>query len=99
MITDLKMPFDFGGIEAGTVITISDMHLQEHKEKAGAGATDWNGTNLLASMPVDLSQYYAPGWAQIDNAEYTADGGTYNIYYPLQLQISGWHSSHSIILV
>lgn len=82
VITDLKMPFDFGGIEAGTVITISDMHLQEHKEKAGAGATDWNGTNLLASMPVDLSQYYAPGWAQIDNAEYTADGGTYNIYYP-----------------
>jgi len=83
-ITDLKIPFDFGGVAEGTVITISDMHLQEHKEKAGGngGGTNWNGTNLLASMSVDLSQYYAPGWSQLADAEYTSENGNYVISYP-----------------
>ncbi len=82
VINNLKMPFDFGGITAGTQITISDMHLQEHKELAGGGSTNWNGANLLAGMPVDLSQYYAPGWAQLPDAEYTENNGEYVITYP-----------------
>lgn len=82
VIENLKMPFDFGGIEAGTVITMSDMHLQEHKELAGGGSTNWNGDNLLAGMAPELTQWYAPGWSQIADAEYTAENGVYNITYP-----------------
>lgn len=82
VINNLKMPFDFGGIEAGTVITLSDMHLQEHKEFAGGGSNNWNGENLLAGMAPELTQWYAPGWNQIADAEYTAENGVYNIIYP-----------------
>ena len=82
VINNLKMPFDFGGIEAGTVITLSDMHLQEHKELAGGGSTNWKGENLLANMAPGLTQWYAPGWNQIADAEYTAENGVYDITYP-----------------
>ena len=82
VIDNLKMPFDFGGVAAGTVITFSDMHLQEHKEKAGAGSASWDGENLIANIAPELSQWYAPGWNQIADAEYTADKGVYNIIYP-----------------
>lgn len=82
VINNLKMPFDFGGITAGTVITMSDMHLQEHKELAGGGSSNWNGENLLAGMAPELTQWYAPGWNQIADAEYTAENGVYNIIYP-----------------
>ena len=33
-------------------------------------------------MPIKITQYYAPGWAQIADAEYTAENGVYTISYP-----------------
>jgi len=80
-ITNLKIVYDFGGVAAGTTITLSDMHLQEHKEGA-AGGQSWNGANLLAGMSENITQWYAnAGWAQYPDAEYTAANGVYTINY------------------
>lgn len=81
VITDLKMPFDFGGVAAGTEITISDMHLQEHK---GPKTIAWDLTgekNLwLKGEHETLYYYYAPGWNQIADPVAGIDGNSYTIY-------------------
>ena len=83
VITDLKMPFDFGGVAAGTEIVISDMHLQEHK---GPKTIAWDLTgdkNLwLKGEHPTISFYYAPGWAQIADPETEVDGNSYTIVLP-----------------
>ncbi len=83
VINNLKMPFDFGGIAAGTEIVISEMHLQEHKV-SGPVAVDWTKPNLLASMPVDISKYYAHGgsWDVLPEYEHSAENGVYTITLP-----------------
>lgn len=93
---DYQFVFDFGGNPENTEIVISDIVVIDHsKNKISAPSgdepgkddptkpvVDWTGENLLAGMPVEISQYYAPGWAQIADAEYTAENGTYTINYP-----------------
>ena len=82
-ITNMKIVLDFGGNADGTVITISDMHLQEHK---GPKAIDWDLTgdrNLwLKGAHQTLSFYYAPGWAQIADPETVVEGNSYTIVLP-----------------
>ena len=82
-ITNLKIPFDFGGVEEGTEVTISYMHLQEHK---GPKTINWGLTgekNLwLKGSHATASFYYAPGWAQIADPEVEIDGNSYTINLP-----------------
>lgn len=94
----LQLVLDFGGCEEGTEITVKNIVLIEHalnkeldklpgndgpgKDDPAKPVVDWSGENLLAGMPVEITQYYAPGWAQLPDAEYTAENGTYTINYP-----------------
>ena len=55
-----------------------------------AGKVTWNGFKYNADSnlwkPADaahsISQWYAPGWSQIADAELTEDGGSYTLVYP-----------------
>ncbi len=82
-ITNMKIVLDFGGNADNAVITISDMHLQEHQ---GPKTINWDLTgekNLwLKGTHETLSFYYAPGWAQIADPETTVDGNSYTIALP-----------------
>ena len=82
-ITNLKMPFDFGQNAENTEIVISEMHLQEHKA-SGPEAVDWTKPNLLASMPVDLSKYYAhgSGWEGLPEYEHSEKDGVFTVMLP-----------------
>lgn len=93
----LQLVMDFGGCAEGTEVTVSNIVLIEHDKNTELdkvpGETpdvptpdkpvvEWSGENLLLGMIDDITQYYAPGWAQIDDAEYTAKDGVYTIKYP-----------------
>lgn len=82
-ITNLKIVLDFGGNAENSVITVSDMHLQEHK---GPKTIDWDLTgerNLwLKGAHETISFYYAPGWAPIADPEATIEGNSYTIVLP-----------------
>lgn len=97
-ISNLKMPFDFGGIEAGTEITISDMHLQEHQEGPKAFAWDLTGEkNLwLKGTHETLSYHYAPGWNKIDDPVGVIDGNKYTITLPTATENTAWQAQWHI---
>lgn len=90
---DCELFFDFGGNPANTTVTVKSIVVKDHANDDGTvlpsvdpekpSAVDWReADNLLANMNVDISQYYAPGWAQIADAQYTAADGKYTIIYP-----------------
>lgn len=83
---NLKLVLDFGGGQGGSSVVVKDIILQEHIGGAPAGpapfdpsAADnlWNGANTS-----EMTYYYAPGWAQIDNPGFVADGNNYTITLP-----------------
>lgn len=93
----LQLVLDFGGNAEGTEVTIKNIVLIDHSKNTeldkipsdepgsddpDVPQVDWSGKNLLEGMPIEISQYYAPGWSQIADAEYTAENGVYNISYP-----------------
>ena len=92
----LQLVLDFGGCAEGTEVTIKDIVLIDHAlntelDKVPGNepsvdpekpSVDWTGENLLAGMPIEITQWYAPGWNQIADAEYTAENGVYTITYP-----------------
>lgn len=91
---DCELFFDFGGNPANTTVTVKNIVVKDHANDDGTvlpeddpvdpdkPEADWTGKNLLEGMNVDISQYYAPGWAQIADAAYTASNGKYTINYP-----------------
>ncbi len=82
-ITNLKIMFDAGGNAENTEITISEMHLQEHK---GPRTVNWDlegEKNLwLKGKHETLSFYYAPGWSQIADPKASITGNSYVIDLP-----------------
>ncbi|MBM6992545.1 MAG: hypothetical protein I3J02_04690 [Prevotella sp.] len=98
-ISKLKLVLDFGGNQADTKVTVSDVDLQEHGcdgIEAPAEETDktvytYDAESNLWKTNVDDKGtdgfstffYYAPGWAQIDNPTLTADKGTYTVELPV----------------
>lgn len=82
--------FDFGGNPENTEVTIKDIVVKDHANDDGTvlpseeetPQVSWDGVNLLANMPIEITQWYAPGWNQIADAEYTAKDGVYTIKYP-----------------
>ena len=92
---DCELFFDFGGNPANTTVTVKKIVVKDHANDDGTVLPsdepgedpnkpegDWTGANLLANMPVEITQWYAPGWSQIADAEYTAENGKYTITYP-----------------
>lgn len=86
----ISLFFDFGGNPAGTEVTIKDIVFREAVEggNAGGGSDDaeldpTSPDNMWLSMNVEeMFYYYAPGWAQIANPEFTQDGNSYTISLP-----------------
>lgn len=97
-MTAVSLVMDFGGSPADTKVNFYDICLQEHLcDGVEAPAEDEDKTvytydsesNLWKKYVDDLgndgfatSFYYAPGWSQIDNPGFEADGGTYTVTLP-----------------
>lgn len=97
-MNNVSMVLDFGGNEAGTAVTISNVDLQEHKcdgVEAPAVETDptvynYNSDLNIWKKNVDdkgtagfkTSFYYAPGWSQIADPVLTSENGKYTITLP-----------------
>ncbi len=82
-ITNLKIMLDAGGNAENAEITISEMHLQEHK---GPRTVVWDLTgekNLwLKGSHETISFHYAPGWNKIDDPKVSVSGNSYTIVLP-----------------
>lgn len=95
----VNLVLDFGGNAADTKIVVRDIDLQEHGcDGVEAPAEDEDKTvytydsesNIWKTHVDDkgdagftTSFYYAPGWAQIDDPELTADNGKYTVVLPV----------------
>ena len=85
---NLKLVFDFGGGQGGSIVVVKDIVLRESKETPAPEpeqpAFDPNaGTNLWLSMTVEeMFYYYAPGWAKIEDPETTVDGNSLTVVLP-----------------
>ncbi|GAA6530239.1 hypothetical protein LPYR103PRE_22120 [Segatella asaccharophila] len=94
----VNLVLDFGGNQAGTQVTVSDIDLQEHAcDGIEAPGGDQDKTVYIYDSPMNLWKsnvddkgtsgftpffYYAPGWAQIANPDLSVDKGTYTISLP-----------------
>jgi hypothetical protein len=97
-MSNVSIVLDFGKNEAGTVINISNVDLQEHKcDGIEAPAVETDKTVYTYDSDLNIWKknvddkgtdgfstffYYAPGWAQIANPELTADKGKYTVKLP-----------------
>ena len=95
----VNLVLDFGGNAVDTKIVVRDIDLQEHGcDGVEAPAEDEDKTvytydsesNIWKTHVDDkgdagftTSFYYAPGWAQIDDPELTADNGKYTVVLPV----------------
>jgi hypothetical protein len=95
---NVSLVLDFGKNEAGTVVNISNVDLQEHKcDGIEAPAVDTDPTVYNYNSDLNIWKksvddkgtdgfstffYYAPAWAQIANPELTVDKGKYTVKLP-----------------
>ena len=92
-INTVKVVFDFGGNEADTEITIKNIVVKEHSCDDGTvlpteepepdvtwtpdgAANFWNGATITNEF------YYAPGWSQIADPGFEANGNIYKVTLP-----------------
>ena len=95
----ISLFFDFGGNPAGTEVTVKDVCFQEHQAPAGAVSFDYNSEDNLwkpADAAHTYSQYYAPGWAPIDNPAVTNNGSSYSFTLS-QATTDQWQAQFHII--
>lgn len=94
----VNLVFDFGGNAANTKITVRNIDLQEHGcDGVEAPAEDEDKTvytydsesNIWKSHVDDKGEagytttfYYAPGWAQIADPDFSVDNGRYTVVLP-----------------
>jgi hypothetical protein len=93
-IANLKFVFDFGGNEAGDVITISNIVFKDHANDDGTvlpsedevADVDWvsfaSADNLWYGCSYENFFYYAPNWSQIADPGFTDNGTSYSISLP-----------------
>jgi hypothetical protein len=92
--SNVKLVLDFGGNAAGDVITISNIVLKNHADDDGTvvpsdepeADVDWvaenSDDNLWNGCTFSNFFYYAPGWSQIADPGFTANGSVYTIDLP-----------------
>ena len=84
---NLKLVFDFGGGQGGSTVVVKDIVFREAKT-VGGGSTEptfdpADASNMwLTANTTEMTYYYAPGWAQIDNPGFVADGNNYTVTLP-----------------
>jgi hypothetical protein len=109
---NVSLVLDFGGNEAGTEVTISNVDLQEHKcDGIEAPAEDTDKTVYTYDSDMNLWKtyvddkgtagfttffYYAPNWAQIDNPALDVDKGKYTVTLP-QATSDQWQAQVHLI--
>jgi hypothetical protein len=97
-IDKVNVVLDFGGNQADTQVTISDIDLQEHAcDGIEAPAEDQDNTVYTYDSPMNLWKsnvddkgtagfttyfYYAPGFNQITDPDLSVDKGTYTVTLP-----------------
>ena len=100
----VKMVFDFGGNPDNTDITISNIIIQEHRDSQSDGGNTSEGVAyddpaniwLPADAAHTYSQYYAPGWAQLENPEVSYENGKYSFSCP-SATMERWQNQFFII--
>jgi hypothetical protein len=85
---------DFGGNADNTVVTVSNIVLKDHANDDGTVLpteseepdVDWvavdSSDNLWNGASFTNFFYYAPGWSQIADPGFTADGNKYTVDLP-----------------
>jgi hypothetical protein len=93
-ISQLKLVLDFGGNADNTVVTVSNIVLKDHANDDGTVLpteseepdVDWvavdSSDNLWNGASFTNFFYYAPGWSQIADPGFTADGNKYTVDLP-----------------
>lgn len=109
---NVNLVLDFGGNEAGTQVTVSDIDLQEHGcDGVEAPAEEEDQTVYTYDSPMNLWKtnvddlgtagfstyfYYAPDWTQIADPGLSVDNGTYTITLPTATS-SQWQAQVHLI--
>lgn len=84
---NLKLVFDFGGGQGGSTVVVKDIVFREAKTIGGGSSEPTfdpsDASNMwLTANTTEMTYYYAPGWAQIDNPGFEADGNNYTVTLP-----------------
>ncbi|MBQ8573389.1 MAG: hypothetical protein IJ450_00880, partial [Bacteroidales bacterium] len=84
---NLKLVFDFGGGQGGSTVVVKDIVFREAKTVGGGSSEPTfdpsDASNMwLTANTTEMTYYYAPGWAQIDNPGFEADGNNYTVTLP-----------------
>ena len=83
---NLKLVFDFGGGQGGSTIVVKDIVFREAKTVGGSTEPTFDPTDAsnmwLTANTTEMTYYYAPGWSQIDNPGFVADGNNYTVTLP-----------------
>ncbi len=84
-----KLFIDLGGCPAGFELNLSNIIVQKHNENGGGGGGldwDWKADNNLWKAVYDSKLapafWYAPGWAQIADPDFSQDGDVYTVTLP-----------------
>jgi len=95
-IDNVSLVLDFGGCPDNFEVTVSKIDLQEHacdgivapEKDEDQTVYDYDSEMNLWRTMVDATAdfsttfWYAPGWSQIDDPEFTFDNGTYTVVLP-----------------
>ena len=108
----VNLVLDFGGNAANTKITVRDIDLQEHGcDGVQAPAEDEDKTvytydsesNIWKTNVDDKGDegfsttfYYAPGWSQIDDPDFSAENGHYTVVLP-EATFDQWQAQVAIV--
>ena len=84
---NLKLVFDFGGGQGGSTVVVKDIVFREAKTIGGGSSEPTFDPNDASNMwltanTTEMTYYYAPGWSQIDNPGFEADGNNYTVTLP-----------------
>jgi hypothetical protein len=85
-----KLFIDLGGCPAGLEINLSDIIVQKHSEggSTGGGDVNWDwtaGNNLWKAVydsQLKPAFWYAPGWTQIADPDFSQSGDEYTVTLP-----------------
>lgn len=86
---NLKLVFDFGGGQGGSIVTVKDIIFRESTGEVSPEPEDptiydpESPANMWLSMNVlEMFYYYAPNWTAIDNPVLTQNGNSYTVSLP-----------------
>lgn len=104
-IANMRLVFDFGGNPDNTDITIENIVIKDHANDDGTvlpevDNTEWvdadSDYNLWKNVTFTTAFFYAPGWTQIADPAFTANGNEYTLEFP-EATSEQWQNQVSLI--